>query len=274
MSEHILRTLRVETCQFCRELQEGLADAFTIRYSNQLQDRSILRNSYFSVFPSLGQLTEGHVLISPFEHYTAMADLPLSMLSMLEEVCSIIRSALVSIYGKCVFFEHGTRTENCGGCGIYHAHMHALPIPGVATLEVLKQQFPPHSVPRLRELPGCLPPGCSYLYFQDENARAAAFPVDNIPSQYVRRVLAAQIGKDSWDWKSTWAEPEFIATYHRLSAHLSRTQGSWCNTPQQRELVAVDGEKVPENHSSAAQDACSQAEGPDSSAGQIQIIAE
>src|SRR5262249_25666393 len=138
MSKTMLNPVPVtKDCDFCREQEHQSNNRYTSSYEGILRDRTILLTQHFRIFPSLGQIAEGHVLITPLQHYTATAEMPLTLIADMEDVCSRVRSALQLTYGRCMFFEHGTRTKDCGGCGIYHAHMHALPVNAASVHETL-----------------------------------------------------------------------------------------------------------------------------------------
>ena len=209
-------------CDFCMEQEHRPENEYAMRYKEKLPDRSVLLTEKFRVFPSLGQISEGHVLITPLEHYTAMADLPTAMMVELESICRNVRKALVQAYKQCVFFEHGTRSTESGGCGIYHAHMHAVPIKADLVRETLQQRFTLMTIDSLSKLPTAVPADRSYLFFEDINAKPFVAVADYLPSQYMRKLLSDSIGKSNWDWRETELEPELLRTFETLSSHLAR----------------------------------------------------
>src|SRR5437773_10373449 len=147
---------RSQSCDFCDEFTGGRANTYAYRYGRQATKRAILNYSVFRILPTLGQLTEGHLLIAPLEHYCAFADLQNEQTVELERLCHHVRSILRQTYG-----------------------------------------------------------------FEDSRELRYVFPVQHIPSQYLRKLIAEQIGKTDWDWRRCGFEPEIVSTIERLSPMLS-----------------------------------------------------
>ena len=207
-------------CDFCDEFAGGSENAFAHRYA-QADDRIILASASFRVIPTLGQIVEGHLLIVPLRHFCAMADLPSSMIEEFNDVCGRVRSALTDAYGECVFFEHGVRGSGSGGCGIDHAHMHAVPVAAKGFLDVLTREFGGCAINDLAEIQKVVKQESSYLFFEDSSAGRHVFPVTELPSQYMRKLVADSIGKPDWDWRKCGQEPELFSTLERLTPLLS-----------------------------------------------------
>jgi diadenosine tetraphosphate (Ap4A) HIT family hydrolase len=203
-------------CDFCDEFSNGQQNAFARRYG-QSPTRRILLDGPFRVLPTLGQIAEGHLLIIPVQHLCAVADLPRALLHQLENLCQRVRSVLCGEYGKCVFFEHGIRGAGSGGCGIDHAHIHAVPVLADGVLRILTREFRGSSIHSLADIEGGVDKDSSYLFFEEASATRYVFPVNNLPSQYMRRLVAESIGKSDWDWQKCGREVELSSTVQRLS---------------------------------------------------------
>lgn len=203
-------------CDFCDESAGGYRNSYCDRYG-QSATRVIVEDSSFRLIPTLGQIVPGHVLIVPQGHYCACADLPASQIPALELLRRRLRVALERAYGGCVFFEHGIRGEGSGGCGIDHAHMHAVPVAAHGVVDRLRQEFTGISVDSLEDVRSCLPENSSYLLFEDVSECQLVFPVRHIPSQYLRKLVAESIGRTNWDWRMSGAEPGLASTIERLS---------------------------------------------------------
>ena len=150
-----------------------------------------------------------------------MCDLPDEHIEELENLCVYVRSTLKETYGACIFFEHGMRNSGSGGCGIDHAHMHAVPVTAEGMLKILRQKFGGSGINTLAEIEGDLDQNSSYLFFENSSAKRYVFPVSNLPSQYMRKLVAESIGKNDWDWRECGHEPELISTVQRLSSLIS-----------------------------------------------------
>lgn len=215
----------MKRCDFCDELSGGSDNACALRYGHSNFGRVVARTRLFRVFPSLGQLAEGHVLIVPTRHICALADLSGPDVQELDRLYGTVRAALRSIYGSCIFFEHGVRREGAGGCGIDHAHMHAVPVAADGVLSVLRLKFQGVRINSLDAISSSIPESSSYLFFETASGDRFVFEVDHLPSQYMRQLVAKSLGSDNWDWRACHYEPELIATIQRLSPLFPATPG-------------------------------------------------
>ncbi|HEV2697141.1 MAG TPA: hypothetical protein VGU90_04045 [Terriglobales bacterium] len=206
-------------CDFCDEFSGGTANAYTARFGTS--SRRLLHFGALRVLPSLGQLTEGHLLVVPVPHYCAVADLPDELLIRLEELKGHIRTTLKSTYGECVFFEHGIRGTQSGGCGISHAHLHAVPAKADRVLEHLRDKFQGSAIQKLREVTTKIPRESPYLFFENSIHEQYVFPVKNVPSQFLRQLVGKEIGNYQWDWRKKRYEPEIGLALQRISPLLA-----------------------------------------------------
>jgi diadenosine tetraphosphate (Ap4A) HIT family hydrolase len=205
-------------CEFCDEFSGGVRNGFRMRYGGSIGDRSILATQHLRVFPSLGQLVEGYLLIAPTKHFAAVGDLPSGALNDLADTVSRVKAALSKNYGPCVLFEHGVRATGSGGCGIYHAHVHAFPLTGASDpVDSLKSAFPYQRLQHMCEIAKESAQLPCYLLFQDADGALYLFDTGPLPSQYMRRLLAQALGSPDWDWRSTGMEARLQTTLERLS---------------------------------------------------------
>jgi len=205
-------------CDFCDEFSGGRNNAFYSRYGSDLRNRTIFYTQNFKVLPSLGQIVEGHVLIVPVRHYTALADMPRGPVEEMSGLAHRVRVALSINYGPCLLFEHGSRGDNSGGCGIYHAHLHAVPAVGSRDpICALKGMFRHQRLEGITEV-GTKARGLKpYLYYEDTNSNSYLFEVDYLPSQYMRKLLVEMMGEGEWDWRKCGREEALLSTIARLS---------------------------------------------------------
>lgn len=214
--------IATEKCDFCNEFTGGLENSFTARYSGELRSRIIARTQNFNVLPSLGQIVEGYLLIVPVKHYTALADLPTQLVQELSQLCGRVRRALSVTYGPALLFEHGVRAGQSGGCGIDHAHLHAVPFATAREpIEELKHRHSFKVIGGLSGVNGEVPQGSSYLYYENLSEQPCVFDVDFMPSQYVRKLLAQSLGIDLWDWREYGREKALASSIARLSEFFS-----------------------------------------------------
>lgn len=204
-------------CDFCNEFGGGTSNYFSGLYGAALRCRIILSSDNFNVVPSLGQITEGHVLIAPKAHYTAAADLPRTLVKELKRVVNSVRSAVAAAYGRSVIFEHGTRGHSPGGCGVTHLHIHIVPLAHTMDpIESIKNTYPFKTIPGFEQI-NDTNDRSSYLYYEDARSSVYLFETENLPSQYVRQILASSVDSREWDWRKAAREPTLLATISRLS---------------------------------------------------------
>jgi diadenosine tetraphosphate (Ap4A) HIT family hydrolase len=160
------------------------------------------------VMPSLGPLVYGHLLLLPREHVTGLAfEDETKTQALLAEVDALALFCAERL-GTPVLFEHGARSGvAAGGCGVSHAHLHAVPakegdvpcgpplLPGVEWEEVGPRSWPAAA----RDV--SLRNG-SYLYFRDQSRGNYVGGVRSLPSQTLRKYVAECIGQPAWDWRA------------------------------------------------------------------------
>jgi ATP adenylyltransferase len=198
-------------CEFCDEFCGGTHNSFAKRYSADLQNRTVLETDHVKVLPTLGHFVKGYLLVVPRLHYCTLADTPPEVIREVEEIKGTLTRRMSSLYGRYVFFEHGARHARSGGCGIDHAHLHALPLSAAEVLPKLKDQFPHRRIGSLFELKSETS-NASYLYCEDSPSESWVFFPTFLPSQYMRQLIAEALGISHWDWRQSGREDALLAT--------------------------------------------------------------
>lgn len=202
-------------CEYCEELRTPSASRFGQLYAGVADSRVVVRTPSFVVIPTLGQLFRGSLLVLPTSHVETLAALKPEQLGELEDLVDHLRTKL-SDFGHPVFFEHGSTQEAAGSCGIYHAHLHVVPL----SRPLLPEDLLPNakqSSPSLATMLCSLRHSKHYLLAGDAS-RSVAAHVTDMPgapgSQYFRRRLAAQFElQQSWDWRLVAApEADLLST--------------------------------------------------------------
>jgi diadenosine tetraphosphate (Ap4A) HIT family hydrolase len=200
------------TCEFCTELIAGSSSRFSQLYGTAVKSRVILKQDDFVVIPTIGQLFKGSLLILPSQHFETMAELPSSMLDSLEKLIKQLEDLTQSL-GMPILFEHGARCLTNRGCGIYHAHLHLVPVPEhIDCLDVLPEVAQQGS--SLRNTFSQLKDSEAYLLFRDTKGQISFLDSpealsQNFTSQYFRRMLAQYFQLQApWDWRQ-YNHPEF-----------------------------------------------------------------
>lgn len=213
------------TCEFCDEFA-GSASRFSLEYPD-FPSRVILKWRDFRVVPSIGQIAEGHLLILPTPHVTAIGSLSGRGLEDLEQLVSAVRSTLSETYRRTpIFFEHGTVCGDSGGCGIDHMHLHCVPVT-VRVARGVAADFPLLPIASLSDLQGFVRAGTSYLFIEESDGSRYASPVNVLPSQYMRRHLASLLRVSNWDWRLAGREGSLISTLVKMR----QAMAFWHNEP-------------------------------------------
>ncbi len=182
-------------CEFCEEFKQ--------KYCPIIKSNRILyETDNFYIFPGLGQLVEGYLLITTKQHYIGIGSIPTEFFTELDNLLKKTRSILNTHYSVPLFFEHGPATSsNKGGCCIEHAHIHAMPVQ-VDLLTYLSEQFKPRKMHSFLELNKLYKKSMPYFFLETNSMERYVFEVSkSVPSQYMRKVIAEHIGKrEQWDW--------------------------------------------------------------------------
>lgn len=204
----------MNVCEYCQEIRSPSESRFGRIYGGIIDSRIVLRTKTFIVMPTLGQIFKGSVLILPVAHIETLAALSAEQVAELALLLAQVQ-ARCSAIGHPVFLEHGSTQEAAGSCGIYHAHLHVVPLP----TPVRPQELLPSKGTGFATLPGALSALAGnrhYLLAGDDTgvhvvdtARLAEAP----GSQYFRRRLVCMFGVHrSWDWRGANAPEDDLLT--------------------------------------------------------------
>lgn len=210
----------MKNCEFCKEIEGIKTGSFHQIYGKSAGSRIIYQDDLFFVVPTLGQLFKHSLLILPKNHLESLSELKNDELRNLQSVFTKVKESLKK-YGSVVGFEHGAKSCTKGGCGIYHAHLHLIPLP----YEISMFDFFKHR----HILSSSLTSGLSQLV--DAKEYLLAINPDNTcgtlnlsnfseeyPSQYFRRKLSEHFSlESSWDWrKYNSPEPWLVDSLNEL----------------------------------------------------------
>lgn len=197
------------SCEFCNEFSDQNSVRFTKIYEGLANTRIVAKTDNFVAIPTLGQLFEGSLLILPVSHIESCAGISITLL---DEFCALVDDALLFVtkYGDPIFFEHGASECTGGGCGIYHAHLHIVPLPRQVEPVQLLPDYQ-SSVLTLKEALTALDKCCNYLLVGNTQytlSNDITSETSRYPSQYFRRLLTEKFELNkSWDWR-TYQQPE------------------------------------------------------------------
>lgn len=209
-----------ETCCLCSQIaKDGEADLLADVLSQPAGvGRYVVREwPGFVLFPSIGALTVGHVILCPRLHVRSMSDLPNALEQSLSDVTRAVRELVSSNFGLPVHaFEHGNATAGQRVvCTVDHAHLHF--IPADVSIERYLSRYQWTAAPlSLRDATK----GREYLFYESPSGERLVTTGDGtlFPSQYLRRAFAEALGVgDSWNWR---VEPAADLTRRTLSSFM------------------------------------------------------
>lgn len=192
-------------CDFCKEIEHKSEYKFKQIYGD-INSRIVGEDNLFVVLPTLGQLFRYSLLVLPKKHIETMAELTPDELVQLEHLLAKIKNVL-SDYGYVISFEHGAKKTTGGSCGIYHAHIHILPIPD--DLNLSKFFYKENNIQQFSKLSQCyksLNGSSQYLMVTNDDGQIYAIDISQnailYPSQFFRRKIVDYYQLDkSWDWR-------------------------------------------------------------------------
>ena len=117
-----------ESCEFCSEFQDVRSSRFGQLYVPHLSSRVVSWSADLALMPTLGQLFKGSMLVVPYSHFETISRMPIGLQQEILGAVASLELGLNGI-GKVIVFEHGATSSTRLGCGIYHAHLHVVPVP-------------------------------------------------------------------------------------------------------------------------------------------------
>ena len=192
-------------CDFCNELNGEnnsyweLADRYHLP-----RDRIIYENKNWAVWPTIGAIVPGYVMIVTKSHRLSLLDCSKEELLELEGLLSHTRDLLGKIYHlPCIAFEHG------GVCGIAnkpscidHCHLHVVPLAEDIYHKIDLEKFQVNKIETLMGLMN-VKRGDPYLLYQNQKKEIFVLHADTYISQYFRQFIAlSEKVPDKWDWRS------------------------------------------------------------------------
>lgn len=206
------------SCCFCREFDAGeMPGDFVVNMGQR--NRVFMSDEHFVAMPTVSPLSVGHTLIVPMVHLTSLAQLDrqrrISLATFSKRVVAKVRDR----YGSFLLFEHGVGAGKTGGCGVTHAHLHVLPL-SKAHAEQVKQRIcsdhPDQTCGSFSNVLASVHQDATYLIYGDSFSHVQVIVQADIPSQYLRKLLAETLGRHEWDWKRLEGWDEMVATYDSL----------------------------------------------------------
>jgi SAM-dependent methyltransferase len=177
------------------------------------------------VVPDLAPLVDGHLLVVTTRHHRCVGAAG-GLIAAVRAAQQRVARLFATVYDSpTLFVEHGPARCGAAGACVDHAHVHCLPLRLAVAPAVERLLRTPGRPAALEDLAGLSAAGRSYLYVEDEGG-GIAFPVDVLPSQFFRQLVAAELRQAEWRWQSACRRPESAAAFRRTLGRLaSATDG-------------------------------------------------
>lgn len=212
----------VEDCEFCQEFSSGRG-LFQKSLGQPHQTRIILQIGNLLVFPTLGAIVPGHLLVSPAYHVTSMLSLVDSDRAALKQIRERVDRCMVSDAGQHpVFFEHGDPTgehSSYGQC-ISHAHVHILPV----FVDMLPRLLAERKLIAVADSPNSdiTIPDPYLSYSVGASSPTYYFSAIEAPRQYLRALYSELVGKPGAEhWYANVRAQETLSTAERYRSLLN-----------------------------------------------------
>jgi nucleoside 2-deoxyribosyltransferase/diadenosine tetraphosphate (Ap4A) HIT family hydrolase len=174
-------------------------------------ENTVLHSSAnFVTIPALGSLIPGYLLMVSRKHIRSIATLSNDELDNLEQELSELLDYLQPISTRWVIFEHGSSRSytQSNSCCIDHFHLHLLPLEEGKShllMEYISKDLSSKAVVNsFKDLPNYLRVNTdSYILIKSTAGFINVFSGSNLPSQYIRRLIANIYGLgDTWNWRT------------------------------------------------------------------------
>jgi hypothetical protein len=159
-------------------------------------------------------------MIVPKLHISQLAQLGTMQDELLSLTCRV-RRIVASAFCEPLLFEHGVIGPSLGGCGIYHAHLHVIPMPRIDPIvSVLQRSHRFRDVSSMSALFDVQAE--AYLYTEHASTGCRVATPDYLPSQYVRKIIAECLNLPEWDWRRCGWEDKLTSTLRALKGAFAK----------------------------------------------------
>lgn len=212
-------------CDFCNELngEDNLYWRVAEKYGLS-RNRMIYEGRNWVIWPTIGAIIPGYVLIVSKKHHISMMDCDKKEIIELEYLIKETRRILESIYHfPCIMFEHG------GGCGnsnksssIDHCHLHVMPIKEDIYNKIDVDKFKIIELKSLNEFDKRKRHNGSYLLYQNHKEQFFIMYANTYISQYFRQLIALSVGfPEKWNWRHNYFVENINKTINDINLKLS-----------------------------------------------------
>lgn len=206
-------------CPFCPTFPNASKHAWDI---------VLLESRHFTIVPTLGSILPGWILVVPKQHFLSFASIPKHLHSELRQIRQLVEGIMMPIFGSVTWFEHGaSQPGGPVGCGIDHAHLHAVSLP-FDMWQVLQQNEKLNtiewgSISSLYAVDTIDYPNGYYFLEQGEQKPKIGRVMKKGIRQFFRRVIAMYLGiPEHFDYAEFDFSENAIQTVDAMEPHLQR----------------------------------------------------
>ena len=210
----------VTICDFCSEIRGDKVSLFNEIYEKYLSNRQVIISDNFVVMPTIGQILSGSVLLLPKLHHDNYSKIDTKERYEALEIVSRLENKLKD-FGEIIVFEHGAIPSSGSSCGIYHAHIHLVPmLSKVSASEIIESEI--NLAESMEDAWNHVVKESEYIVIRDTFGKSYyALPPKGgtgFGSQYIRRRIVELYNLEcDWNWRSyKKAEPHLISTINAL----------------------------------------------------------
>lgn len=187
---------------FDAELSGGSGSLFARLYGDQPPSRVVASTRHFVVVADLSPLVAGHLLVIPRRDISSFAQVTDDEWADWRVLRASLVDRLSSHWRTPIVFEHGSTEGMRGSACITHAHLHLLPadVDMMSRIEGDGLELSP--VRGFREIPFAASSPYFFVEVPGHEPLVARADYPAMPSQYLRRVAASELGipDPEWDW--------------------------------------------------------------------------
>jgi ATP adenylyltransferase len=218
--------MKKSTCCICSQIAGDATNDLVAQLidTDTYVRRVPFESESFAIIPSVGPLVEGHVLLSPKQHFKSFAQIPLALENEFRILKKKLATLLRTTYRKRIhYFEHGSaKSAQQPMCTVEHAHLHVVPT-DTEIWPTLQHQFKWQRIDsNIADL--CAVAGdMEYLWYESpEGHSVIAKGIEGtFESQYLRKVFAQAVGiNEMWNWREFPRATSISDTYTTLQRAL------------------------------------------------------
>lgn len=191
-------------CPFCKAVSSCSTGA---GLSQCIENTPLYESQSFLVFPALGPVVPGHVLVVTKQHRPGFSSLSQRVLQEYEELADTLLPRIPFAIAQPTEAEHGATDSEPGGATVVHAHMHWFPV-DVDILPALNDIMQP-SRSEVNVVDLAMMPAVPYVFVRRKGMYSHLFVDHGIPSQLLRKLVSEAASDGEWDWHKQ-AHPQWV----------------------------------------------------------------